>query len=95
MSWPVDQCEGQGGRDDGHTWSGAERVVTALLGVFDPATAELLLASAGQLPRRWFNPAPPGTRSRARRATPRGWHSSPRCSPGHRWAPGATARSYA
>src|SRR4029079_11998844 len=49
LSWPAAQAHGQHGHV-GHAGFGGELVVTDPLTVFDPATGELLLASAGQLP---------------------------------------------
>jgi len=49
LGWPAAQAHGQDGYI-GHAGFGGELFVTALLTVFDPATGELLLASAGQLP---------------------------------------------
>jgi anti-sigma regulatory factor (Ser/Thr protein kinase) len=61
-----------GGQDTAHACEaglGNESCVTALLGVFDPATGELCLASAGQLPPAVVrHQHAPGTASSAQRA---------------------------
>ena len=49
-SWPAAQGHDQGSADAGSAGFGGELFVTALLGVFDPATGDLLLASAGHFP---------------------------------------------
>ena len=49
-SWPAAQGRDQGSADAGSAGFGGELFVTALLGVFDPATGDLLLASAGHFP---------------------------------------------
>ena len=72
---------------------GDELFVTALLGVFDPATGELCLASAGQLPPavvRHQNAA--GTAASAQSA-PGAWPSSPRSRSGARSGSRGSARS--
>lgn len=50
LSWPAAAAYGQGSAYAGLAGFGGELFVTALLGVFDPATGELLLASAGHFP---------------------------------------------
>ena len=50
LSWPAAAAYGQGSAYAGIAGFGGELFVTALLGVFDPATGELLLASAGHVP---------------------------------------------
>lgn len=49
LSWPAAAAYGQGSAYAGIAGFGGELFVTALLGVFDPATGELLLASAGHV----------------------------------------------
>jgi len=49
-SWQATPDQGGGSGADGPFRFGGELFVTALLGVFDPANGELLLASAGHLP---------------------------------------------
>ena len=49
-SWPAAQGRDQGSADAGSAGFSGELFVTALLGVFDPATGDLLLASAGHFP---------------------------------------------
>jgi len=56
-SWPAPQGIDQGSADARSAGFGGELLVTALLGVFDPATGDLLLASAG-------HPAPAVVRRR-------------------------------
>lgn len=50
LNWPVAQDHDQGSAAAGRAGFGGELFVTALFGVFDPATGELLLASAGHFP---------------------------------------------
>jgi len=50
LSWPAVQDHDQGSPAAGRAGFGGELFVTALLGVFDPATGELLLASGGHVP---------------------------------------------
>jgi anti-sigma regulatory factor (Ser/Thr protein kinase) len=49
-SWPAAQGQDQNSAEADSAGFGGELFVTALLGVFDPATGDLLLASAGHLP---------------------------------------------
>jgi anti-sigma regulatory factor (Ser/Thr protein kinase) len=49
-TWPAGKVREQGSTDAGSPGFGGELFVTALLGVFDPATGDLLLASAGNFP---------------------------------------------
>lgn len=49
-SWPAVNGQGLGDADAGDSGLGGELFVTALLGIFDPATGELLLCSAGHSP---------------------------------------------
>ena len=49
-SWPARQGHDQSSTEADSAGFGGELLVTALLGVFDPATGDLLLASAGHFP---------------------------------------------
>jgi len=49
-TWPAVQGQDQGAAEAGPAGFGGELLVTTLLGVFDPATGDLLLASAGHFP---------------------------------------------
>ena len=50
LSWPTGQNHEEGAAAEGSAGFGGELFVTALLGIFDPATGELSLASAGHYP---------------------------------------------
>jgi anti-sigma regulatory factor (Ser/Thr protein kinase) len=49
-TWPAAQDPEEGSADAENAGFGGELFVTTLLGVFDPSSGDLLLASAGQLP---------------------------------------------
>jgi anti-sigma regulatory factor (Ser/Thr protein kinase) len=65
--WPAAQGRGQGSTDAGSTGFGGELFVTALLGVFDPGTGDLLLASAGHFPPAVVRRRAPGAQADAGR----------------------------
>lgn len=50
LSWPAARSHGQSSESARGAGFGGELLVTTLLGIFDPATGELMLASAGHLP---------------------------------------------
>ncbi len=65
-SWPSPAGHAQGSADPGRTGFGGELFVRALLGVFDPAGGDLLLASAGHLGPAVVRHTPdPGTEGEA------------------------------
>jgi len=68
-TWPAAQGRDHDSREREAPGFGGELLVTALLGVFDPATGDLSLASAGHFPpaivRHRASEAPPGTEAAA------------------------------
>ena len=66
-SWSVAQGRDQGSADASSAGFGGELLVTALLGVFDPATGDLLLASAGHFPPAVVRRRPAGAQADSER----------------------------
>jgi anti-sigma regulatory factor (Ser/Thr protein kinase) len=62
-SWPAAQGRDQGSADAGSAGFGGELFVTALLGVFDPDTGDLMLASAGHVPPALVRRLPAGAQA--------------------------------
>jgi hypothetical protein len=80
---PASTCaDGQCCAYAGHAGCAGELLVTALLAVFDPATGELLLASAGQLPPAVVRPRTAASTAASAQADPGPWAEFAQVEPG-------------